>query len=118
MIRFTTRTLLTFLATLAVSINASGADIDPTIPTVALGSDYFATLPGTHYNFGGGIGNVNFMGLPIGPLNTDAIIHRRADAPLDGPPIPSQIVCLSLQTTTPPNVVAPFFHFLLPLYPP
>jgi len=117
MIRFTTRTLLTFLATLAVSINAIGADIDPTIPTVALGSDYFATLPGTHYNFGGGIGNVNFMGLPIGPFNTDAIIQRRADAPLGGPAIPIQIVALSLKSTAPVNVGGSFFDVFITLDP-
>src|SRR5258708_33708956 len=117
MIRFTTRTLLTFLATLAVSINASGADIDPTIPTVALGSDYFATLPGTHYNFGGGVGNVNFMGLPIRPFNTDAIIQRRADAPPRGPAIPIQIVALSLQNTAPVNACGSFFDVFLTLEP-
>ena len=63
MVRFTTPTLLTVLLVLGLSMGASAADIDPTVPSVALGSDYFATQPGTHFNFGGGIGDVNLLGL-------------------------------------------------------
>ena len=66
MVRCTTPTLLTVLLVLGLSMAASAADIDPAIPSVALGSDYFFTQPGTHFNFGGGIGDVNLLGLPIG----------------------------------------------------
>ena len=89
MARFTTPALLTVLLILGSSLSAGAADIDPTLPSVALGSSYFATQPGTHFNFGGGVGDVNFLGLPIGPFNTDIIIQRRiVDAVLGGPAIP------------------------------
>src|SRR5258708_18024089 len=108
---------LTIVLVLGFSMAVSAADIDPTIPSVALGSDYFATQPGTHFNFGGGIGDVNLMGLPIGPFNTDAIIQRRADAPLGGTAIPIQIVALSLKSTAPVNVGGSFFDVFITLDP-
>jgi hypothetical protein len=95
MARFTAPALLTVLVMLGSSVSAGAADIDPTVPSVALGSNYFATQPGTHYNFGGGIGDVSLMGLPIGPSNTNTIIQRKADAVLGGPAIPIQMVALS-----------------------
>src|SRR3981189_3533784 len=109
MVRFTTPTLLMVLLVLGLSMAASAADIDPTVPSVALGSDYFATQPGTHFNFGGGIGNVNFLGLPIGPFNTDTIVQRKADAVLGGAAIPIQLVGLSLKSAAPVNVGGSFF---------
>jgi PEP-CTERM motif len=112
-----THSFVTLLAILALSITASGADIDPTVPSVALGSDYFATLPGTFFNFGGGIGNVNLMGLPIGPGNTDTIIQRKADAALGGAAIPIQLVGLSLRSTAPVNVGGSFFDVFITLDP-
>lgn len=45
-------------------------------PCVALGSDYLQTQPGSNFNFGPGIGVVNFMGLPIGPASTDTIFSE------------------------------------------
>ena len=56
MARFTASALLTVLVLLGSSMGAGAADIDPTVPSVALGSNYFATQPGSHFNFGGGIG--------------------------------------------------------------
>ncbi len=81
--------------------------------TVALGSDYFQTVPGmgngssgTDFNFGNGIGVVDFMGVPMGGSlgNTDTIVQRQADATINGPGIPIQLVALSLQSTGAVNV--------------
>ena len=116
MVRVTTP-LLTILVVLGFSMAVSAADIDPTVPSVALGSDYFATQPGTHFNFGGGIGDVNLLGLPIGPFNTDTIIQRRADAVLGGPAIPIQMVALSLKSAAPVNVGGSFFDVFITLDP-
>src|SRR5260221_6761218 len=107
----------TILLVLGFSMAVSAADIDPTVPSVALGSDYFATQPGTHFNFGGGIGDVNLLGLPIGPFNTDTIIQRRADAVLGGQPIPIQMVALSLKSTAPVSVGGSFFDVFITLDP-
>ena len=117
MARFTAPALLTVLVMLGSSMTASAADIDPTVPSVALGSEYFASQPGTHFNFGGGIGDVNFLGLPIGPFNTDTIIQRKADAVLGGSAIPIQMVGLSLKSAAPVNVGGSFFDVFVTLDP-
>ncbi len=117
MARFTTPALLTVLLFLGSSLSAGAADIDPTLPSVALGSSYFATQPGTHFNFGGGIGDVNLLGLPIGPSNTDTIIQRKADTVLGGPAIPIQIVGFSLKSAAPVNVGGTFFDVFVTLDP-
>ena len=117
MARFTTPALLTVLVMLGSSMSASAADIDPTVPSVALGSGYFASQPGTHFNFGGGIGDVNFLGLPSGPFNTDTIIQRRVDAVLGGSAIPIQMVGLSLKSAAPVNVGGSFFDVFVTLDP-
>ena len=117
MARFRAPALLTVLVMLGSSMSAGAADIDPTVPSVALGSGYFATQPGTHVNFGGGVGDVNLIGLPIGPFNTSAIIQRRADAVLGGPAIPIQMVALSLRSAAPVNVGGSFFDVFITLDP-
>jgi hypothetical protein len=117
MVRLTASTLLTVFSVLGFYMTASAADVDPTVPSVALGSDYFATQPGTFFNFGGGIGPVNFLGLPIGPFNTDTIIQRKTDAVLGGPAIPIQIVALSLKSAAPVNVGGSFFDVFVTLDP-
>jgi hypothetical protein len=117
MARFTIATLLTFLLALGFTMTAYAADVDPTSPSVALGSDYFATVAGTHFNFGGPIGDVSLMGLPIGPFNTDTIVQRQADAIIGGPAIPIQIVALSLKSTAPVNVGGSFFDIFVTLDP-
>jgi hypothetical protein len=117
-IRLTSNVLLPVLAALVCSIAATAADLDPTVPTAAFGSDYFSTGSGSHFNFGGGIGDVNFIGLPIGPFKTDTIIQRRADATLGGPAaIPIQIVALSLKSAAPVNVGGSFFDVFITLDP-
>src|SRR5712691_2724055 len=93
--------LVLLSAFLALSWYTANADPIVTSPTVALGTDYFQTQPGTFFNFGPGIGIVNFVGLPIGPLSTDIIIQRQADATINGNAIPIQIVALSLRSTQP-----------------
>jgi hypothetical protein len=66
---------------------------EPPANSVACGSDYLATAPGTLFDFGPGIGTVNFMGLPlsIDSSNADTIVQRTTDIPLNvnpsgGPP--------------------------------
>ena len=117
MIRFATGTLLTTFLALGFSLPASAGDIEPLTPSVALGSDYFQTAAGTFFNFGGSIGSVNFMGLPIGPGNTDTIVQRQADASIGGPAIPIQIVALSLESTAPVNIGGSFFDVFVTLDP-
>jgi hypothetical protein len=117
MARTTTFTLLAAFLALGLSITARAADLDPTAPSVALGSDYFATVPGTHFNFGGTIGDVSLMGLPIGPFDTDTIVQRQADAIIGGPAISIQIVALSLKSTAPVFVGGNFFDVFVTLDP-
>jgi hypothetical protein len=74
--------------------------------TVALGSDYFQTEPGTQFNFGGSTGIVDFMGVPFGPGNTDTIVQRQADATINGAPIAIQITALQLESTGPVTIGA------------
>ena len=62
--------------------------------TVVLGSDYFHTSTASVFDFGPGIGLVNFMGNPVGPGNTDTIVQRQADATINGGAIPIQVVQL------------------------
>ncbi len=117
MVKFTTCTSLTLVLVLGLSMAASAADIEPTVPSVALGSDYFATGAGTFFNFGAGIGTVNFMGLPIGPGSTDTIVQRQADAAIGGAAIPIQITALSLESTAPVNIGGSFFDVFVTLDP-
>src|SRR3974390_1931024 len=86
-------------------------------PCVALGSDYLQTQPGSSFNFGTGIGVVNFMGLPIGPGLTDTIGQRQADAFINGGPIPIQLVALSMESTAPVSVGGSFFDVFVTLDP-
>ena len=91
---------------------------------VVLGTDYFQTVPGvsnvsgTWFDFGGPIGIVDFMGLPVGPGNTDTIVQRQADAdPYSPGPTPLQIVTLSLQSTSPVDIGGSFFGVFVTLDP-
>jgi len=86
-------------------------------PCVALGSDYLQTQPGTFFNFGPGIGVVNFMGLPVGPGATDTIVQRQSDAVINSGSIPIQIVALSMESTAPVNVGGSFFDVFVTLDP-
>jgi hypothetical protein len=91
---------------------------------VVLGTDYFQTVPGvsnvsgTWFDFGGPIGIVDFMGLPVGPWNTDTIVQRQADADLTVPsPIPLQIVTLSLESRSTVDIGGTFFRVFVTLDP-
>jgi hypothetical protein len=88
-----------------------------------LGSDYFATAPGTFFDFGPGIGPVPLQGRPIGPGSTDTIVERQVNAIL-GPPfvgssdtIPIEIVALSLESIDPVSIGATFFDVFVTLDP-
>ena len=83
-------------------------------PMVALGSDYFQTTAGT-FAVLPGIGLVDFVGNPIGPGNTDTIVQRQADAIINGPSIPIEIVALSLESAAPVNVGGSFFDVFVTL---
>ncbi len=106
------RTSVILVAIVALGVCASARADD-----VALGSDYFQTQPGTSFNFGGGIGPVDFMGLPIGPGLTDTIVQRTQDATIGGAGIPIQLVALSLESTAPVNVGGSFFDVFVTLDP-
>jgi hypothetical protein len=112
--RFCLLVLLVLLASLATAA-AQG--------TVALGSDYFATVPGnadmsgTWFNFGAGIGVVDFVGVPIGPLNTDTIVQRQADATLNMGSIPIQLVALSMASEAPVLVGGNLYNVTVGLNP-
>lgn len=91
---------------------------------VVLGTDYFQTVPGvgnvsgTWFDFGGPIGVVDFMGLPVGPGNTDTIVQRQANADLiNSGPIPLQIVTLSLESTSAVDISGTFFRVFVTLDP-
>ncbi len=69
--------------------------------TIPAGYDYFFTDPGSYFDFGSGIGVVNFKGETIGPGSTDTIVQRLSDATINGPAIPIQITALSLVSVAP-----------------
>lgn len=75
----------------------------PTPDTVALGTDYFETTPGTFADLPG-IGMVDLKGDPFGPGMTDTIVERQSDATINGPSVPLQITGLQLQSVAPVTV--------------
>ena len=87
---------------------------------VALGTDYYATQSGSHINFGPGIGDVQFKGLPI-VGTADTVIKRLRDAIVSpggtAAPIPVQLVGLSLQSTAPVQVGTTFYNVFVELDP-
>jgi hypothetical protein len=117
MVKSATSSLVTIIIALGFSMTASASDPEPGTPSVALGSDYFQTVAGTHFNFGGSIGDVAFIGNPTGPFNTDTIIQRQADASIGGAAIPIQIVALSLESTNQVLVGGSFFDVFVTLDP-
>jgi hypothetical protein len=89
-------------------------------PDVAMGTDYFTTQGGTHFNFGDGIGDVQFEGVSI-VGTADTIVERQLDAAV-GPggtskPIPIQIVGFSLKSISPVNVGGTMFDVFVKLDP-
>jgi hypothetical protein len=91
--------------------------------TVALGSDYFQTVPGsgdssgTWFNFGAGIGVVDFQGAPNALGQTDTWVIRQADATINGPAIPIQLMDLSLVSEAPVLVSGNLYNVSLSLNP-
>jgi hypothetical protein len=105
--------------------------------TVALGWDYLQTVPVTSFDFtalsGGAVGVVDFMGIPVGPGNTDTIIQRLADATINAGSaptgltatqiallpnaIPLQITELSMESTAPVDIAGNFFDVFVTLDP-
>ena len=87
---------------------------------VEKGTDYYATQSGTHINFGPGIGDVQFEGLPI-VGRADTVIRRRRDAIVSpggtAAPILVQMVGLSLQSTAPVLIGTTFYNVFVGLDP-
>lgn len=82
------------------------------------GKDYFQTVDGTWFDFGTGIGVVNFTGNPIDPANlygTDTIVERKEEAIL--PDITSfdtidiELIGLSLKSIDPVYISGPDSYF-------
>ncbi len=81
--------------------------------SVRLGSDYFQTQSGTFFDFGSGIGKINFTGNPLGTFQgndvglADTIVERKNDVSL--PSVGSsgmtdiEVVALSLKSVNPFN---------------
>ena len=89
---------------LAAAVAAGPARAD----LVLLGADYFATIQPTFFT---PLGALNpLAGLPIGPGNTDTIVHRQGDCSLSlatlgsNCTIPIEVVALSLVSTVDPMV--------------
>jgi hypothetical protein len=89
-------------ALLALAISAPRIAHAQPIDTVALGSDYFATAPGTQFTPADTTTTIPLMGVPLGPgNNTDTIVQRQADAVINGPSVPIQLTALQLESTGP-----------------
>ncbi|HEX5327886.1 MAG TPA: PEP-CTERM sorting domain-containing protein [Acetobacteraceae bacterium] len=104
---------------IAVPIAASACpvtEVPQTLPSVACGSDYLLTQPGTKFNFPG-IGTVHFVPDPTGPGLTDTIVQRQDDAVINGAPIPTQLVGLSLNSSGAVNIGGNFYDIHLGLDP-
>lgn len=97
--------------TTAISVPAAAVE-------VSAGWDLLQTTPGTYFNFPS-IGQVDLIGQPTGPGNTDTIVRRLADADISGGPatIPIELVSLSLQSAQPVPVGSSFFDVFVGLDP-
>lgn len=118
-----------FAAALGVSAAVAGA------ANVPAGDDLIETLPETWFNFGPGIGVVDFIGDPIDPGTlgaTDTIVRRLQDTefngqgthPWDGPPQPGttdtidiEMVALSLRSAAPVDIGGTMFNVEIDLDP-
>ena len=83
---------------LVVLTLAGGLGALPASATVMLlqGADYLVTQPGTVF------GGVPFVGDPVGPGNTDTIVHRLSDADITAGPasISTQMTLLQMKSAT------------------
>lgn len=100
----------------AMSFGAGAARAD----SIGPGFDLFATAQGTTV-FIPGIGNVQLMGMPVGPFNTDTIVRRTTGlSPLNVPgtgTIPIELVALSLHSVQPVQIGNNFFNVVVTLQP-
>lgn len=98
---------------------AAASDVSVLSNSVAQGTDYFVTGPGTLINFNGafGFGTINFQGVPVGPGPTDTIIQRLGDAVIGGASIPIQMTALSLESTGPVSNGTGLYNVFLTLDP-
>jgi hypothetical protein len=110
--------LLVVLVLLASLATAAAQDY------VALGTDYFQTIPGsgqsgTYFNFGGmdGLGFVDFLGVPMGPGNTDTEVERMGNAQINGGPVEIQLEALSLESTAPVDIGGYLYNMFIGLNP-
>ncbi|GMV26627.1 MAG: hypothetical protein AMXMBFR58_26580 [Phycisphaerae bacterium] len=119
---------LCMVAVLAAGTTASAVNIPA-------GYDYLMTDPGTYFDFGPGIGPVNFRGVPIDPStygDADTIVERKAPAifpafgtdvypnnPLAGTgvTIPIEMLALELASTAPIYIGESFFDVWVSLDP-
>jgi len=95
--------------------NARAAEIIPS------GDDLLRTLPGTFFNIPG-VGVVNLMGRPVGPMGADTVVHRDSD--MDVPDLAGStastntaMTLLALQSTAPVNIGGSFFDVFVDLTP-
>lgn len=105
------------LALGALSLGAGPAQADGIGP----GFDLFTTAPGTTV-FIPNIGNVQFVGKPVGPGNTDTIVRRTSGiSPFDPPngtgTIPIELVALQLHSVQPVQIGSSFFDVFVTLQP-
>jgi len=121
-IRFCLLVVLVLLASLATAAAQNCSSQGPYC--VAQGTDYFQTIPGngqsgTFFNFGGydGIGLVDFMGVPIGPGNTDTEVERLGNAQINGGPVEIQLETLSLESTAPVDIGGYLYNMFIGLNP-
>jgi hypothetical protein len=98
-------------------VPALSSDAPVQVNTVALGTDYLTTGAGTQFDFGSPFGVVNFKGLPVGPGSTDTIVQRTQDAEINGSPITTQLIQLSLQSVAPVNLGGNFYDVFVKLDP-
>jgi hypothetical protein len=91
-----TAALIAFLIAAPVVARACPAtEVSQTVPTVACGSDYFQTEPGTFFTFNGN--TVALQGVPFGPGLTDTIVERTADIPINAVSSSSNLRITGLQ---------------------
>jgi hypothetical protein len=119
--------LLVVLVLLTSLATAAAQNCSPSDPCVALGSDYFQTVPGngqsgTYFNFGGidGLGLVDFMGVQIGPGSTDTIVERLSNSPpiqMNDTPIGIQLEALSLESIAPVDIGGYLYNMFIGLNP-
>lgn len=109
---------------LAVCLGTVLSMTSQSLANVNAGLDYFHTINGTSFDFGGDIGIVEFKGEPLDPPNlhnTDTIVERLQDAELphlgSSDTIPIEMVALSLVSIEPVKIdgLEPFFDIFIVL---